>query len=62
MVEIIVTTAFEVPGKKVSKVLGVVRGNTIRSRNLGIDILAKLKSLAGGEITNFTKLHIRSYD
>ena len=56
MVEIIVTTAFDVPGRKISKVLGVVRGNTIRSRNLGVDILAWLKSLAGGEITNFTQL------
>jgi uncharacterized protein YbjQ (UPF0145 family) len=62
MAEIIVTTAFEIPKKKISKILGVVRGNTIRSRNLGVDILAGLKSLAGGEITNFTKLISHSRD
>ena len=62
MAEIIVTTAFDVPGKKISKVLGIVRGNTIRSRNLGVDILAWLRSLAGGEITNFTKLISHSRD
>ena len=56
MTEIIVTTAFDVPGRKISKVLGVVRGNTIRSRNLGIYIISWLRSLAGGEITNFTQL------
>ena len=56
MAEIIVTTAFDVPGKKISKVLGVVRGNTIRTRNLGVDIVARLKSLVGGEIANFTQL------
>lgn len=62
MAEIIVTTAFDVPGKKVSKILGVVRGNTIRSRNLGVDIVAWLKSLAGGEITNFTQLISQARD
>lgn len=56
MAKIIVTTAFEIPGRHISKVLGIVRGNTIRSRNLGIDIVSWLRSLAGGEIANFTKL------
>jgi uncharacterized protein YbjQ (UPF0145 family) len=62
MAEIIVTTAFEVPGKKILKILGVVRGNTIRSRNLGIDVLAWLRSLAGGEIANFTQLISQARD
>jgi uncharacterized protein YbjQ (UPF0145 family) len=38
------------------KTLGLVRGNTIRSRHLGKDILAGLRSLVGGEITEYTKM------
>jgi len=38
------------------KTLGLVRGNTIRSRHLGKDILAGLRSLIGGEITEYTKM------
>ena len=56
MAEIIVTTAFDVPGRKISKVIGIVKGNTIRSRNLGRDIAAGFKSLIGGEIKTFTNL------
>ncbi|HVY01333.1 MAG TPA: YbjQ family protein [Candidatus Nanoarchaeia archaeon] len=52
----IVTTGCEVPGKKVSKVLGVVKGNTVRSRNLGVDIIAGIKNMIGGEITVYTTL------
>jgi len=62
MAEIIITTAFEIPNKKIAKVLGVVRGNTIRSRNLGIDIAAGLKSLVGGEIKSFTDLISQARD
>ena len=56
MSEIIVTTANEVPGKKVAKVLGVVKGNTVRARNIGRDIFAGFKNLVGGEISEYTKL------
>ena len=62
MTEIIVTTALEIPNKKIAKVLGIVRGNTIRSRNLGIDIAAGLKSLVGGEIKSFTDLISQARD
>ncbi len=54
--KIIATTAFDVPGRKITKVLGIVKGNTIRSRNLGIDIMAGFKSMVGGEIKTFTQL------
>ena len=54
--EIIVTTAFDVPGHKITKVLGIVKGNTIRSRNIGRDIAAGFKSMVGGEIKTFTEL------
>lgn len=40
----------------ISTTLGLVRGNTIRARHLGKDILAGLRSLVGGEITEYTKM------
>ncbi len=36
--------------------MGLVRGNTIRARHLGLDILAFLKNLVGGEISDYTKM------
>jgi uncharacterized protein YbjQ (UPF0145 family) len=60
--EIIVTTMNDIPGRKVKKILGVVRGNTVRSRNLGRDIMAGFKSLVGGEIGTFTELINQSRD
>ncbi|MBN2413515.1 YbjQ family protein [candidate division KSB1 bacterium] len=52
---IIVTTS-TITGKKIVKTLGLVRGNTIRARNIGKDILAGLKQIVGGEIEGYTKL------
>ena len=51
-----VTPAANVSGYRVVKTLGLVRGNTIRARHLGKDILAGLKNLIGGEIEEYTKL------
>lgn len=50
MKELIITTAFDIPGKKVLKVLGIARGNTVRARNIGRDIGAGFKNLVGGEV------------
>lgn len=52
---IITTTPF-IPGKKIIKSFGLVRGNTIRARHVGKDIMAGLKNLVGGEIYEYTKL------
>ncbi len=60
--EMIVTTAFDVPGKKIAKVLGIARGNTVRSRNLGRDIAAGFKNLMGGEIKVYTEMTAQSRD
>ncbi len=46
----ICATTPEIAGKKIVKTLGMVKGNTIRARNLGRDILAFLKNIVGGEI------------
>lgn len=52
----IVTTTEFIPDKKIVKVLGLVRGNTVRARHIGKDILAALKNIVGGEIREYTKL------
>jgi len=51
----IVTTCETITGKEITKVLGLVKGNTIRARHLGRDILAQLRGIIGGEITDYTK-------
>jgi len=52
----IVVTSAEIAGKRVVRTLGLVRGNTIRARHLGRDILALLRNIVGGEITEYTKM------
>ena len=51
-----VYTTENVAGMRIVESLGLVRGNTIRARHLGRDILAGLKMLFGGEITDYTKM------
>lgn len=51
-----VTTAFELPGFRVSRNLGVVRGIVVRSRNLFVNIGAAFKSMVGGNITAWSQL------
>lgn len=51
-----VTTAFEMPGFRITQTLGVVRGIVVRSRNLFVNIGAAFQSLVGGNITAWTKL------
>ncbi|MBS3825818.1 YbjQ family protein [Candidatus Bipolaricaulota bacterium] len=47
-------TTSKVVGEEIDQTLGLVRGNTIRARNLGRDILAGLRNLVGGEIKDYT--------
>ena len=56
MVEIITTTTAEIPGKNVTQILGVVKGNTIRARNVGRDVMAGFKNIIGGEIKSYTQM------
>ena len=56
----IMTTLHTIPGKKVIKVLGLCKGNTIRARHVGQDIMAGLKNIVGGEISEYTKLMAES--
>jgi uncharacterized protein YbjQ (UPF0145 family) len=52
----IIVTTEEISGKTVKEHLGLVRGNTIRARHLGHDIMALLRNVVGGEIRDYTKM------
>ncbi len=52
----ILVTSDEIAGKRIVKVFGLVRGNTIRARHVGRDFLAVLRGMVGGEITEYTKM------
>ena len=52
----IITTTETISGKKVVKTLGLVKGNTIRARHVGRDIVAGFRNIVGGEITEYTKM------
>ncbi len=49
-------TTDSVPGKRIIRTMGLVRGNTIRARHIGRDLLAGLKGIVGGEISEYTKM------
>lgn len=52
----LLSTTETISGKKIVQHLGLVRGNSIRARHIGRDILARLKNVVGGEISDYTKL------
>jgi uncharacterized protein YbjQ (UPF0145 family) len=52
----IISTMNDLPGYEIEEVLGEVFGLTVRSRNVGSQIGASLKSLAGGELKGMTKM------
>jgi len=52
----IITTSGQIEGKKIKKTIGLVKGSTIRARHLGRDIMAGLRGMVGGEVTEYTKM------
>ncbi len=56
MSDILVVTTPDVPSRQVDRVIGLVRGNTVRARHIGKDIMAGLKTIVGGEIHEYGKL------
>jgi len=56
----ILTTTDKIPNREISEILGIARGSTVRTRNVGQDIFAGLKHLIGGEISEYTKLQAES--
>jgi len=55
-----IVTSEKVTGYKITKTLGLVRGNTVRARHVGKDIMAGLRNLVGGEVHEYTKLMAES--
>jgi len=56
----IVVTDNKISGKHVVRTLGIVRGNTIRARHLGKDVLAVMRNIVGGEVSEYTKMMAES--
>ena len=56
----IVVTSDSVAGRRIVRTLGLVRGNTIRARHIGKDIMAVLRGIVGGEVSEYTKLMVES--
>ena len=52
----IITTSGQVQGKTIVKTVGLVKGSTIRARHVGKDIMAGLRGIVGGEISEYTKM------
>ncbi len=58
----ITVTTETIEGRKIEEVLGLVRGNTIRARNMGRDIIAGLRNIVGGEIKEYTRMLSQARD
>lgn len=56
----LLSTTDTIEGRKIVKHLGLVKGNTIRARHIGRDIMAILRNIVGGEITDYTKMMAES--
>jgi uncharacterized protein YbjQ (UPF0145 family) len=52
----ILSNIHEVPGREISQHIDLVRGSTVRARNIGRDIFASIKNIIGGEISEYTQL------
>lgn len=56
MGKMILATTEQIPGKEITEILGIARGSTVRARHIGRDITAMLKTIVGGEVSEYTKL------
>ena len=59
---LLLVTTEVVEGRKIDEVLGLVRGNTIRARHLGRDVMAGLRNVVGGEIKDYTRMLSQARD
>jgi len=55
-------TTEAVEGRQIEQVLGLVRGNTIRARHIGRDVMAGLRNIVGGEIKEYTRMLSQARD
>jgi len=58
----LITTSDTIPGKTIKSTLGLVRGNTVRTRGLGQNIVASLRNVVGGEVTVYTQMLTEARD
>ncbi|MFW5897817.1 MAG: YbjQ family protein [Halanaerobium sp.] len=56
MKDLIIVNTEEVAGREISEQLGLVRGNTIRARHIGNDVMAGLRNIVGGEVKEYTQM------
>ena len=56
----IIVSSPTIPDKRIIKTFGLVKGNTIRARHIGKDVLALFKNIVGGEVLEYTKLMAES--
>ena len=52
----LVVTTETIPGHEIAETVGMVRGNVIRAKHVGTDIIAGLRNIVGGEVSEYTKL------
>lgn len=52
----LISTTDDLPGFRIVRTLGLVRGTTVRARHVGVDFMASLKAIVGGEIGHYTKM------
>jgi uncharacterized protein YbjQ (UPF0145 family) len=58
----IITTTPTIPGKQIASIIDMVRGNTVRARWFGRDIVAGLKTIVGGEVKSYTEMIDKARD
>ena len=56
----LLSTTDNIEGRKIVKHIGLVKGNTIRARHIGRDIMAIIRHIVGGEISDYTKMMAES--
>ncbi|MCC5863893.1 MAG: YbjQ family protein [Wenzhouxiangella sp.] len=56
----ILCTTEQVPGRTIVRGLGLVRGNTVRAKHIGRDIVAALRNLVGGEVTEYSEMMVEA--
>jgi uncharacterized protein YbjQ (UPF0145 family) len=57
---VVISTSEQIEGKRIIETLGLVKGNTIRAKHLGRDIMANLRHLVGGEIVGYTEMMVEA--
>jgi uncharacterized protein YbjQ (UPF0145 family) len=53
---LLLSTTESIPGRTIQRFFGVVSGSTVRSKNIGRELLAAIKNLFGGELGEYTEL------